>query len=297
MPHSPLADIVCLLRHLTAALQPLAKTKQVSLCFVPDRQVWTVAHSPEEIVRELTPLICRIIAFIPEHQVVTIATRVTHEKGSQCFSISVKNTGINLSHTAEITAACKKSVGVQGRGSDETTFELQWLFPTEEAGPPSTAPEPPLPDASYTEKFLPAFYAEIRKRLQSYFTKSENLIAKLSIYHPKDASFLREVNVLIETNLGKEGFDVAQLSRAMNMSRVQLYRKLKPLIRQAPAEYIKMLRLQKARDLLETTDLRMGEIAFSTGFQSQSHFTKVFTDHYGMPPSLFSRKQKNVTKE
>jgi AraC-like DNA-binding protein len=297
MPHSPVADIVCLLHHLTAALQPLAKTKHASLCFLPDREEWTIAHSPEEIVRELAPLICRIIAFIPEHQAIAITTRVTKEKGNQCFRVSVKNTGINLSHTAEITAACKKPVSVQGRGSDETTFELQWLFPTEEAGTPSPAPEPPLPDDAYPEKFLPAFYAEIRKRLQSHFTKAENLIAKLSIYHPKEASFLREVNVLIEANLDKEGFDVAQLSKAMNISRVQLYRKLKPLIRQAPAEYIKMLRLQKARNLLETTDLRMGEIACSTGFQSQSHFTKVFTDHYGMPPSLFSRKQKNVTKE
>jgi transcriptional regulator GlxA family with amidase domain len=138
----------------------------------------------------------------------------------------------------------------------------------------------------------PPFYAEMRKRLQSHFARSEQLVAALSLHQPKEARFLREVNAIIESSMDREGFDVGQLSTALCMSRVQLYRKLKLLIRQSPAEYIKLLRLQKAKEMLETTDLRIGEVADRTGFQSQSHFTRVFTDRYGMPPSLFSRGKK-----
>jgi len=136
------------------------------------------------------------------------------------------------------------------------------------------------------------FYAEMRKRLQSHFSRSEQLVATLSLHQPKEACFLREVNALIESNMDREGFDVGQLSTALCMSRVQLYRKLKSLIRQTPADYIKALRLRKAKGLLETTDLRIGEIAFQTGFRSQSHFTRVFTEQYAMSPSLFSRSKK-----
>lgn len=77
--------------------------------------------------------------------------------------------------------------------------------------------------------------------------------------------------------------------------RTQLYRKLQPIIRQAPGCYIQTLRIQKAKELLETTDMRVGEVAFKTGFQTPSHFTRIFIKHYGVRPSLFCRQTKNVT--
>ena len=81
------------------------------------------------------------------------------------------------------------------------------------------------------------------------------------------------------------------------MSRTQLFRRLKPLIRQAPAHYIKTMRLQKAKELLETTDLTVSEVAFKTGFRTASHFTKVFLQQYDVLPSLFRRGSKPATNE
>ena len=93
----------------------------------------------------------------------------------------------------------------------------------------------------------------------------------------------------------EDGFDTNRLSEEMHLSRAQLFRRLKPLIRQAPGSYIKTVRLEKAKELLETTDLRVGEVAFKTGFQTQSHFTRVFIQHYGVKPSLFCRYNQNAT--
>lgn len=296
MLSSSVADIVCLLRHLTEALRPFAKARGLELFYFPDREEWMMEHDPEMIVRDLTSLICRIAALMPEQQVITIRSQVTQTREAGRFTVLINNTGIDLSIVSEIPRACKQPVGVRSAGIAGTEFEWSWT--TSEVTPePANTPQPSPQNSPPSGIFLPAFYSEIRKRLQSHFTQSENLVATLAIYHPKEAVFLREVNAMIEANLDSEGFDVAQLSAAMNMSRVQLYRRLKPLIRQAPAEYIKLIRLQKAKDLLETTGLRIGEVAWRTGFQSQSHFTKVFTEHYGMPPSLFCRNSRNVTKE
>jgi AraC-like DNA-binding protein len=106
---------------------------------------------------------------------------------------------------------------------------------------------------------------------------------------------MKKINNLISENLDKEGFDANHLSKAMQMSRAQLYRKLQAMIRQTPGCYIRKIRIQKAKELLETTDMRVGEVAYKTGFQTSSHFTRLFIQYYGVKPSLFCRQHKNET--
>jgi transcriptional regulator GlxA family with amidase domain len=144
---------------------------------------------------------------------------------------------------------------------------------------------------------LPVFYTEIQKRLQFHFTQAEKLVAALAENRPREAAFLQKINALIKANFKNEAFDTNALCKAMAMSRTQLFRRLKPLIRQAPAKYIKTIRLQKAKELLETTDLTVGEVSFKTGFQTLSHFTKVFQLQYGVLPSVFRRSHKSATNE
>lgn len=117
-------------------------------------------------------------------------------------------------------------------------------------------------------------------------------MAALSQSRPLEASFLQKINALIKANLHDEHFDTLALCKAMAMSRTQLFRRLKPLIRQAPATYIKTMRLQKAKELLETTELTVSEVAFKCGFTTPSHFTKVFQRQYGLLPSLFQRSRR-----
>jgi AraC-like DNA-binding protein len=144
---------------------------------------------------------------------------------------------------------------------------------------------------------LPQFYREIQKRLRTHFTQTEKLIATLEQNKPQEAAFIQKINTLIKVNLENEKFDSNALCKAMFMSRTQLFRRLKSLIRQAPAIYIKTIRLQRAKELLETTDATVSEIAFKTGFQTLSHFTKIFKKQYGIVPSAFSRSNKFATNE
>ena len=108
---------------------------------------------------------------------------------------------------------------------------------------------------------------------------------------------MQRINALINANLEDENFDSIALCKAMSLSRTQLFRRLKSLIRQAPAIYIKTIRLQKAKELLETTDLSVSEIAFKTGIQTVSHFTKIFKKQYGIPPSVFRQSNGSATNE
>jgi transcriptional regulator GlxA family with amidase domain len=134
------------------------------------------------------------------------------------------------------------------------------------------------------------FYAEIKQRLQSHYNSADKLVLLTKVYNPAEAAFLQKVNDIIFSNINDETFDANKLSSEICLSRTQLFRKLKNIIGRPPADYIRQLRLQKAKKLLETTDKRVGEVACETGFESMSHFTKVFANRYGFKPSELKRR-------
>lgn len=97
--------------------------------------------------------------------------------------------------------------------------------------------------------------------------------------------FLDRIRIIIEKNLDNDQFSIDQLYRKIGVSRIQLYRKLKSLTGQSPAQVILNIRLQKARGLLQTTNQKVGEVASNTGFKDHSHFTKLYKDAFGELPS------------
>jgi len=97
--------------------------------------------------------------------------------------------------------------------------------------------------------------------------------------------FVKKLKSVIENNIDNTDFSLAQLCRAMNLSRAQLYRKIKAQTGTSPALYIRDLRLQKAKQLLQTTDLNITEITYQVGFKDLSYFSRSFSEKYGIAPS------------
>ena len=281
-------DIIGALRHIVCALQAFAKAQDLNLSFQSDKEELIIPHDPQEILNNVIKLICRVIDYTPPKQSLVIKAELIQKSENKVFKIFLYVTGINLSRIGEITEDFKDRIIVQNDSTGGTAYELQWQI------------EKPVVLSTETNKnihpnltqILPGFYVKAQRYLQSYFIKGNNLIAFLSAHNPKDAVFLKKINAVILSNIDKDGFNANHLSTAMRMSRAQLYRRLHPIIREAPGHYIKKMRLQKAKELLETTDMRIGEVAFKTGFQTPSHFTRVFSKYYGVSPSLFCRKTK-----
>ena len=146
-------------------------------------------------------------------------------------------------------------------------------------------------------KAIPQFYKEVQKRFHSHFTQTEKLMATLEKSQPQEAAFMQKINALIKVNLEDENFDTIALCKAMSISRTQLFRRVKSLIKEAPANHIKSMRLQKAKELLESTDCTVSQVAFKTGFQTISHFTKVFKKQYGVVPSAYRQNNGHATNE
>ena len=96
--------------------------------------------------------------------------------------------------------------------------------------------------------------------------------------------FITRFREVVEARLEDSDVSVEDLAADMNLSRVQLYRKVKALTDSTPIELLRTARLNRAYQLLLTSDLSVSEIAYKVGFTSPSYFTKCFKDEYGKVP-------------
>lgn len=71
----------------------------------------------------------------------------------------------------------------------------------------------------------------------------------------------------------------------IGMSNSQLYRKLKAITGKSTAIYIRYNRLIMAKNLLETTDKTVSEVAYTVGFKELAYFSRCFSEEFGYPPS------------
>ena len=77
------------------------------------------------------------------------------------------------------------------------------------------------------------------------------------------------------------------MAKEVHLSKMQLYRKLKSLTGQSPTLFVRSYRLQKAKELLQTSELNISEIAYSVGFTDPAYFSRAFKEKFGVPPSSF----------
>ena len=108
---------------------------------------------------------------------------------------------------------------------------------------------------------------------------------------PQESAFLVRFRKVVETQLSNSDLSVEDIGSEMGLSRVQLYRKIKALTGQTPVEQLRTARLIKGRQLLETTDKTVAEVAYSVGFTAPSYFAKCFKDEFGMSPSEFGKRE------
>ena len=101
----------------------------------------------------------------------------------------------------------------------------------------------------------------------------------------KEDAFLLKFREFVEKNMADSDLSVETIGAELGLSRVQLYRKVKALTGQSPVELLRTARLQKGRELLQTTNKNVSEVAYEVGFTAPSYFTKCFKDEFGISPS------------
>lgn len=110
---------------------------------------------------------------------------------------------------------------------------------------------------------------------------------------PVDENFITRAVEVVEKNMAETEFSVEDLSKALLMSRVALYKKLLSLTGKAPLDFIRTIRMKRAAQLLEKTQMTVSEIAYEVGFSNPKYFTKYFKKEFNKLPSEYMAMKRN----
>lgn len=100
----------------------------------------------------------------------------------------------------------------------------------------------------------------------------------------KDNSFIKKLTQITEANYINSQFGVNELAEYYGISHSQLHRKLKAITNKSASQFIREIRLQKAKEMLLQNRCTVAETAFQVGFGSPTYFNKCFHDYFGCPP-------------
>ena len=126
-----------------------------------------------------------------------------------------------------------------------------------------------------------------RQKLREKFSKSITVNPSEIVTTTLDEKFLQRALQLVETNMSEAEFSATDFCEGINMSRAQVHRRLKALTDQSATEFIRCIRLKRAAQLLKQNAATVSEIAYQTGFNNLSYFTRCFKDEYQVLPSVY----------
>ena len=127
----------------------------------------------------------------------------------------------------------------------------------------------------------------IRKKLQDKYSRGDYVPVKRGKKKLSNLEelFMNKVTEVINKHLSEEDFSIEQFGKEVGMDRVQLHRKLKALSGKSPSNYLRSVRLVKAKRMISEKKGNVSEIAYAVGFSSPTYFTRCFREEFGRAPS------------
>jgi signal transduction histidine kinase/ligand-binding sensor domain-containing protein/DNA-binding response OmpR family regulator len=134
---------------------------------------------------------------------------------------------------------------------------------------------------------------EKQKSIRAHFKKKIDLSPSEVEITSMDEKFVKKAIAIVEKNMGNPEFLVEDFGKEMAMSRVYFYKKILLLTDKTPIEFIRFIRIKRAADLLEKSQLFVNEVALQVGFNDPKYFRKYFKEEFGVTPNEYKKKFSN----
>lgn len=141
--------------------------------------------------------------------------------------------------------------------------------------------------------YLAVRYARYQLKLKNdIYIQSRIAAFKKSFYmEQQDQQFMERAKQVVERNLTNADFDIDLFAEQMGMSHSAFFKRIKQLTGGSPSDFIKEFKLSHALELLKSTGLSVGDVAYKSGFSDAGYFGKCFRKKYGMSPREYQRNQ------
>ena len=154
-------------------------------------------------------------------------------------------------------------------------------------------------DAYITKPFSPKLLLarifkliEQREKLRERFSNEPKMDKPAICTTDKDKQFAEDLLQVIEKELSNSQFNVDDFASIMGYGRTVFYRKVRGVTGYSPNEYIRIMRMKKAAELLSENKYTIAEVSYQVGIGDPFYFSKCFKQQFGVSPSAYVKKDK-----
>ena len=131
---------------------------------------------------------------------------------------------------------------------------------------------------------------EQRDKLREKFSGEPGIVRAAVCSTDRDKEFADRLAVVLEQNLSRPEFSIDEFAQLMKLGRTVFYRKLRGVTGYSPNEYLRVVRMKKAAELLLSGEnLTVAEVAYKVGISDPFYFSKCFKTQFGVAPSVYQR--------
>ena len=105
-----------------------------------------------------------------------------------------------------------------------------------------------------------------------------------------DEEFMKRVMEIMNNQMDNSDFIIDEFAKKLGMGRTVFYQKSKSLTGLSPIDFVREMRIKRAKQLAESGEYNVSTIAYMTGFNDPKYFSKCFKKRYGVSPSEFQNK-------
>lgn len=135
---------------------------------------------------------------------------------------------------------------------------------------------------------------EQRDKLREKFSSEPGIVRPAMCTTDRDKEFADRLAAILEQNLARPEFSIDEFAQMMKLGRTVFYRKLRGVTGYSPNEYLRVVRMKKAAELLLSEDnLTVAEVSYKVGISDPFYFSKCFKAQFGVAPSVYQRGVSN----
>ncbi len=156
-------------------------------------------------------------------------------------------------------------------------------------------------DAYITKPFSPALLMarvckliEQRDKLREKFSNEPGVLRPAVYSNDRDKEFVNKLHEVLDKRMSDPQFTVDEFASLMKLGRTVFYKKVRGLTGYSPNEYLRIVRMKKAAELLLDSNLTVAEVSYQVGINDPFYFSKCFKTQFGVAPSIYQRGEKDV---
>lgn len=154
-------------------------------------------------------------------------------------------------------------------------------------------------DAYITKPFSPKLLLarifkliEQREKLREKFSNDPGMVRPVLSESQQDKEFADRLQLIMEKQMDNASFTIDEFAALMKLGRTIFYRKVRGVTGYTPNEYMRVMRLKKAAELLTEDTCTVSEISYKVGINDPFYFSKCFKQQFGVTPSAYQKGER-----